>query len=302
MKSVFALFISIFCSIIAVAQLQTGFITEEYLLALNNYNQYKENLPRYFFPYTLGGTNNDDSNIDEAILRARAYVVPVPVLITGEKYDNSYNIWVNNFKALGYSSENADGATLTYREKLALEPIKSDKDSASLAKEIITKELQLAEAKKKEAQNQKEQPKPKEDKKKATNNAKAETAPLSPFTLLPDTIKAIVKEKGDKYGYIWLYNQQIIAGNVLFVDPITLIPVAVNIEGDEAINNYNITLNAWKKAYPSIWAKSTNEQHNLIEKDIDAYFGQFGKASNVNANFMQHMETYQAILKTITTQ
>lgn len=297
MKSLFTFFITFCFSILSTAQTAVHVIPEEDLQAYNTYQQLKANLPDYFFSYTLGGTNMDDSNLDGAALRARTYVVPIPVLINGEK-DNSYDIWVNSFKTIEKETMVKDSSMLTSEEKLAMEQVNSGKDSATIAKEKFKKEIQLDEVKKKEAEIIKEKLKKKEEKIKALETENA-PLPLSSFSLLPDTIKTILKEKGEELGYKWLYEQQVIAGNVFFCEPTSLIPIAFTIEGEQAINNYNITLKAWKRAYASIWSKSTKEEHILIKNDIDAYFGQFGKNSSINVNFNQHIKMYQTIKNTI---
>jgi hypothetical protein len=297
MKLLFTFFISFCFSILANAQTEVRVIAEENLQAHFTYQQIKSNLPDYFFSYTLGGTNMDDSNLDGASLRARAYVVPIPVLITGEKF-NSYDIWVNSFKTIKKESTVKDSSMLTSEEKLAMDQTNTSEDSASIAKEKFKKEIQLDEVKKKEAEILKEKLKKKEEKIKALEAENA-PLPLSSFSLLPDSIKSILKDKGEELGYKWLYEQQVIAGNVLFCDTTSLIPIAFTIEGDAAIKNYNTTLKAWKRAYASIWGKSSTEQHNLIKNDIDAYFGQFGKNSSINVNFNQHIKMYQTIKNTI---
>ena len=298
MRSFFTLFISICFSLISVAQTQYALSNDDEIRAYSNYLLIKGNLPDYFLSYTLGGANNNESHLDFAALRARAYVVPIPVLITGQK-DNSFDIWVNSFKTIEKETIIKVSTMLTPEEKLALEQVNSFKDSATIAKEKYKKEILLKEAKKKEAEIVKEKPKTK-DKKIQVLDAENTPIPLSSFSLLPDTIKTILKEKGEELGYKWLYEQQVIAGNVLFCEPKTFIPIALTIEGDEAINNYYTTLKAWKRAYASIWSQSTIEQHILIQKDIDAYFGQFGKNSSINNDFNQHLERHQFLLKTIT--
>jgi hypothetical protein len=297
MKLLFTFFITFCFSILANAQTEVRVIAEENLQAHFTYQQIKSNLPDYFFSYTLGGTNMDDSNLDGAALRARAYVVPIPVLITGGKV-NSYDIWVNSFKTIDKETPKKNIVKLSPKEKIAMEQANNSEDSASIAKEKLKKEMKLGQANKKEVEMPKEKPETIEKKIQIPDSTNS-LAPLSSFSLLPDSIKSILKDKGEELGYKWLYEQQVIAGNVLFCDTTSLIPIAFTIEGDAAIKNYNTTLKAWKRAYASIWGKSTTEQHNLIKNDIDAYFGQFGKDSSINVNFNKHIKMYQAIKNTI---
>jgi hypothetical protein len=305
MKTFFLIFTVLVFSNTAIAQRPAIIYSENFQQIATTYQQVKENLPAYFFTYGLGGFNEtEEGYITENAMQARSYVVPMPVLITGDKNLPPYDLWLRQL----FANENAKAVgpnqtpKMTYEEKISLEQARNPRDSAQIAKdEQFRKEkIETAEklAKQRESANGAKTPVNEKSSKKEVKKDKP-TAQASvdsifnPYNPIPDSVQSKINEMGSKAGYLWLYNQQIIAGNVIFCSPKTATPIALNIETPNAEKDYMKLLEVWKKAYSSIWKKSNLEQHIAIAETFDTYFSNYGKSSSVGFNFDDYMYLYK---------
>lgn len=313
MKSIFSIFSVLVFSATAFAQSRAVAFSESFQLINSTYQQIKGNLPAYFFTYGLAGLNDtQEGYVAENTMQARSYVVPIPVLITGEKKFSSYELWraqfvkSNDAKKIDSSAAEENISAVTLEEKLSKDPSFANLDSASKAKMLKTEKTRLENEKKRELKLKEKETNvvskngnSEIEQNKNLPTAAAAAAEDTPFNILPDTIQAKLKEMGDKEGYKWLYEQQIIAGNVIFCDPVSLIPSAINLRSTEDVTLYLDLLKSWKQAYPTVWKNSTLEQHQILAKDLDAYFGAFGKASSLNSDFSRHFDLYNVELQRI---
>lgn len=318
MKSVVCIFISLFFSFISIAQNSVPFFSENHEQINATYQQLKGNLPSYFFTYGLGGANADESFLEEATMEARSYVIPMPVLITSNKMTPPFDLWLaqlytNDAANTKISTSNValpQESKMTYEEKIANEQAQNPRDSAQIAKDEQFREDKVATANKLAMQKENAAAKNNsvknnsaknnsvKDKSQKNKTSKEKTAPnqvplVNAFNPIPDSIQSKINEMGTKAGYQWLYKQQIIAGNVVFCSPQTAAPIALNIEVQGAEKEYLVALEAWKKAYPSIWQKSEMEQHKAIAENFENYFTEFGKSSAVGFNFNNYIELYK---------
>jgi len=308
------------------SQTQAPIYSETYFSTIDSYEKYKDSLPFYLFPYGIGGALMNEGQLEEDVMKARAYTINFPVIITSVS-DNPFKLWS---QALLYQDTVTLNAPTAKRKTETPKMSKEDKiayeksqrvlspEEIEQEKAIAEKEELYAERVKKEKQSpntspteknskstekQKEQnAKPAEQKDKPVEQKKNEisqpTIQILPsaFSQLPDSIKTMVELKGMEKGLMWLYQQQIIAGNALFCDVDSKMPVAILNSGSQSdFALYAQVLNLWKNEYKSIWKNSTLEAHLPFKenKDMSAIVGQIGKNSMVkNRDFTMQIKAY----------
>lgn len=293
-----------FCQKQAILYPETYFQTQQY------YSQYVDKLPYYFFSYGLGGANEFESDLTEETMLARAYVVNFPVIISNMN-ESPFKLWS---KALLYqdtlnaprkSNDQDLKPKPSIEEKIALEKTyrqltDEEKESERQLEEKI-KQFELNQQKN-NASNANKKDSPKEvSKNKSKDDQASSDKPLvdnsktrlmndtlliapSPFSQLPDSIKIKIQNMGTENGISWLYQQQIIAGNVVYADPNNMIPIPTKLNSKEDTELYAKMLVDWKKNYPFIWKKSNDPTHQLLQENSDLSEVSIAIAKNITGN------------------
>jgi hypothetical protein len=290
------------------------------------YEKYKDILPFYFFTYGSGGTLMSEDRIDEDVLKARTYIINFPVLITSVA-DNPYKIWSqallsqDTIGAIPSITESQPKTpAMTEEEKMAFEksmrvlsPQEKEQEKAIAEKEKLYaeriekgKQLQNTSPTEKDSKSTEkkieQKAKPVEQKANPIDQIKKDTIkpkiqlPPSAFSQLPDSIKTIVEQKGMEKGLMWLYQQQIVAGNVLFCDADTKMPIAILNTGTQSdFDAYAQVIKFWKNKYQSIWKNSNLKAYEPLRKnqDISTFVNENGKNSVAkNMNFVTQLKAY----------
>lgn len=275
------------------------------------YEQIKDSLPFYFFKYANGSAYYNETNFDQNNLKARCYIVNFPVLINGNFDQDPYNLWVD---AIKFKAEPA----LT---KLDIEKIKSEEKNkkeleakkkkegtnATDEEDPIQKEKRLMKEAESKARMQKDSSiknttisnEPKEvlnDQKNSVIEEKKNSNSLTKELLIaknfPDSIITRIFALGESDGLRWIYNQQIVAGNVLFCNTESSIPVFQDKGEADAIEVYKKLLVQWKQQYQSIWNNSSADDHLLIAESVDLYLEKNAKAGMMSQNYSLNQKQY----------
>jgi len=277
------------------------------------YDFVKDKLPFYFFSYAQGGALVPPTDRVEGLdygdqlspitMNARCNVVAFPVLITGDVNQDPYRIWADALtfvtdtiklsttekeaqkqKFLLQKTEEANARKLEAErfKKLKADaagktPEEFKEDSIQLAA-LIEKEKFIAKAaSEKEVQS---------NSSSFINEAQLKSKGI------PDSIITKMKSLGDKNGLRWLYEQQVLAGNVLFCVATTKIPILLMKDKQEPVVEYMKILEFWKTNYVSVYLNSKLEEHMFIKESIEKYFSAFGKSSLLLKDFEEHKKQY----------
>ncbi len=270
--------------------------SETYFATATLYSSFKDSLPFYFFKHTQGGdTKLNEADITEDVMLARAYVIPVPVLINGNFKTVPFEIWSNALKSQPFvpKQKTADTKALSREEKLRLEMeptthrMVEGEDSAQRARRI-KKETEAFERTNADKGLLAPQAGPKQD-----SNAKAvaisdSTAMSLPLLLkqkkVPDSLISKLETMGEGAWLKWLYALQLKAGNVLFCDSTSNMPLVVLDAEQNPLDEYKRILHFWKNTYPMLWQNSNLDEHLLLADSEDAYIEKYGKLMMMGAN------------------
>lgn len=272
--------------------------SESYYRELEKYTLIKDSLPFYFFEYCLGGQLRNETEPTHEQMIARQNVIPMPVLISGNENYKAFLLWRSSILYARVKRSNLS----TAEEKIAYEK-SLDPNNISIAlnpqEEIAIKNIlkgispnqaeQATENSEKEKENKKESSSNNKNSTKATQTKDANVAVEEVFDPIPLAIKAKMTEMGEEKGWEWLYNQQIIAGNVLYCHPQTLIPKSIAVDKTEDLHYYSKVLAFWKKAYSKLLAENKFPEYTEIKnKNLNKEYPEFAKSyflSNENLNY-----------------
>lgn len=278
--------------------------SESYYRELEKYTLIKDSLPFYFFEYCLGGQLRNETEPTHEQMIARQNVIPMPVLISGNENYKAFLLWRSSILYARVKRSNLS----TAEEKIAYEK-SLDPNNISIAlnpqEEIAIKNVlkgispdqtkQATENTEKEKENKKESSSNNKNSTKTTQTKDANVAVEEVFDPIPLAIKAKMTEMGEEKGWEWLYNQQIIAGNVLYCHPQTLIPKSIAIEKKEDLLYYSKVLAFWKKAYSKLLAENKFPEYTEIKnKNLNREYPEFTKTyllSNENLNYFFKLYT-----------
>ncbi len=277
------------------------------------YDFVKDKLPFYFFSYAQGGALVPPTDRVEGLdygdqlspitMNARCNIVAFPVLITGDVNQDPYRIWsdaltfVTDTLKLSATEKEAEKQKLLLLKaeeanarKLEAERFKKLKADAAgkTPEEFKEDSIQLAALIEKEKFTAKE-----ESKKEVQSNSGSfiNEAQLKSKGI-PDSIITKMKSLGDKNGLRWLYEQQVLAGNVLFCVATTKIPIFLMKDKQEPLVEYMKVLEFWKTNFAAIYMNSALDEHLSIKEGADKYFNKYGKASLLLKDFEEHKKQY----------
>ena len=108
----------------------------------------------------------------------------------------------------------------------------------------------------------------------------------------PDSIITRIFAMGESEGLRWIYNQQIVAGNVLFCNKESSIPVYLDKGIADPMEEYKKLLAQWKQQYQSIWSNSSIDDHILIAESVDSFFDKNAKKSMMSQTFKFNEKQY----------
>lgn len=283
------------------AQVNARFYSEEEQQALADYTIMKENLPAYFKDYARGGFYRFKDPEEIIELNAIKNFVPMPVIIASAELD-AYALWRKN---LGYTpdknNKNASPLSMSETEKQNI-ILEKERQKALKDAQALLKDKQPSNREEKEAYTRLSQggtdpkdieivknigkSKPTETKKANTNKEskkEKDNKQFIPYNPITPELQAKIDQMGGDAGYKWLFNQQVLAGNVIFCDEKTLEPLAVyesskGLDNDE-INRYKNLIQFLIKAYPSIFEEAAEGTPLHQLKNNEQYINQSAKMS-----------------------
>jgi len=294
----FVLFITLSNSIASKAQTAITIYSETYYTTLASYESFKDSMPFYLIPYGLGGANANSSEIKEEIMLARANVIDLPVLITTEQ-EKPFIIWKKAL-LLDDTISSKPAPKLTKEQNLLTEKSSRPAFTPEEIERQKSDSLKLAQTEIREQKNQTKS-KTKDTKKPVkqsvsvadTNNNKSSISP-SLYSQLPLSLRSRIKEMGTDKGIEWLYGQQLIAGNVLFCNAKSYLPIAVGFSNENEFTLYKNVIKYWKSKFTFIWKYSTLEELKIFSQPNWEDLGlSVGKNSISNTpNFDLHNSIY----------
>ena len=277
------------------------------------YDFVKDKLPFYFFSYAQGGALVPPTDRVEGLdygdalspitMNARCNIVPFPVLITGDVNQDPYKIWtdaltfVDDSLKLNATQKEAQKQKILQQKAEEENARKRDADrfkklkedaAGKTPEEFKEDSIQLAALIEKE----KFTAKAASEKEVQTNNSSFINEAQLKSKGIPDSIITKMKSFGDKNGMRWLYEQQVLAGNVLFCVAATKIPIFLMKDKQEPVGEYIKVLEFWKTNFGTIYINSTLDEHISIKLGADKYFSKYGKSSLLIKDFEEHKKQY----------
>lgn len=313
------------------AQVEATLYPEGFFELYNKYAAFKDSLPFYFNDYTLGGSNANESNIQMETMNARFDVIDLPVLVTEPddrsfEYFKNALLFIDKPEEIKEEPKPVEiqRPAMPKEEKILMElksrenktpeeeqQLKNNEEKMeSLARKQKAKQEsdaksqpneKKAEANQKVANSTNKSEKPKETKSvnkqtapnKTGNTGAKPAAPdtASLFAQLPPHIKSRIANKSTDEAIKWLYNRQILAGNVVYCEKDTYMPLPTAVYDSEGLEKYNsFVFDFWKKKYKTIWVNSELEAHQKLAANDQGYFNanakmNMAKAANVSVQF-----------------
>jgi hypothetical protein len=274
---------------------------ESYYQELEKYSQIKDSLPFYFFTYCLGGQLRNETEPTYQQLLARQYIIAMPVLISGNENIKPFELWrtsiiyartkqsnfVNTEEKLAYEKRldpNNKSIATSEQEAIAIKNALKGLPPEQVSSNKDNKDSEKSNTKDSASKNKKNK-----NGSKDSPDAKGSNAEQQIYDPIPLAIKAKMLEMGEENAWEWLYNQQIIAGNVLYCHPQTLIPKSVGISNSEDVEVYSKVIAFWKKAYRKVLAeKKFPEYDEITNKNLSKENLSFAKSyllNDENLNF-----------------
>ena len=294
---------------------------ESYEKMKQRFQTENQNFPKYFFPFTNYGGNNSDEPLPPDVLAAVLWVVPVPVLVK-DLQDDPYSLWLCNlaYTFSGDTLPKPNKVSIQKRLPRELEKLRQEANQPSeyerMEQWAPTKEedklarVQYLETHNKEVENKKQLVKldefqamertasyeiknvysdiPAFDAKSLKSNKKLKN--ISP------QFSSIIDSLGVEASLQWLFQQQVIAGNIIFCDPNFGIPIPVKDE-DQDKAAYVALLSDFVKDFGYAIRPFTSPEVKALKKNpaafADMYMHVFYK------NNVDHAAQYKAATKLV---